>query len=126
MSHSSLTHALNRVALGLGFLAAGANHFRRPRMYQAIMPDYLPWHRELVALSGYAELLLGATALFPPLRKLTRWGLTALLLAVFPANLHMALHPDRYPGIPSALLWLRLPIQPALIAWVWRTTAEEA
>lgn len=126
MSHSSRIRTLNRAALGLGFLAAGANHFRRPRMYQAIMPDYLPWHRELVALSGYAELALGAAALFPQLRTLTRWGLTALLLAVFPANLHMALHPDRYGSIPPALLWLRLPLQPALIAWVWRVTAEEA
>ncbi|KPV50620.1 DoxX family protein [Kouleothrix aurantiaca] len=126
MPASSFTRAFSRAALGLGFLAAGANHFRRPRMYRAIMPDYLPWHRELVALSGYAELLLGGAALFPPLRTLTRWGLTALLLAVFPANLHMAMHPERYPQIPRALLWLRLPLQPALIAWVWRTTAEEA
>ena len=123
MPRSSFPRALSRAALGLGFLAAGANHFRRPRMYQAIMPDYLPRHRELVALSGYAELLLGAAALFPQLRGFTRWGLTALLLAVFPANLHMALHPERYPRIPRALLWLRLPLQPALIAWVWRATA---
>lgn len=114
---------LCRASLGLVFIAAGANHFARPRMYQAIMPDYLPWHAQLVALSGYAEVLLGVVALIPRLRRLARWGLIALLLAVFPANLHMAAHPQRYAAIPRWLLWARLPLQAVLIAWVWWCTA---
>jgi uncharacterized membrane protein len=113
---------LSRVALGLTFILAGVNHFRRPRLYLSIMPDYLPWHPALVALSGYAEVILGVLALIPRMRRLARWGLIALLIAVFPANLHMALHPQRYRDIPRGLLWLRLPFQGLLIAWVWCST----
>jgi uncharacterized membrane protein len=119
-----VTRAHARRLLGALFIVAGLNHFLQPRFYLAIMPDYLPAHRELVAASGYAEIGLGAIALLPRLRGLTRWGLLALLVAVFPANLHMALHPERYPRIPLILLWLRLPLQPALMAWVWWATAE--
>lgn len=118
-----MPHSLRRVTLGLVFVAAGANHFVRPRMYRAIMPAYLPWHAQLVALSGYAEVLLGVVALIPRLRLPARWGLTALLIAVFPANVHMAIHPQRYAPIPRWLLWARLPLQAGLIAWVWWCTA---
>lgn len=114
---------LSRILLGLTFILAGANHFRRPRLYQSIMPAYLPWHRQLVELSGYAEVALGALALMPRTRRMARWGLIALLIAVFPANLHMAVHARRYRSIPRWLLWLRLPFQGALIAWVWWSTA---
>jgi uncharacterized membrane protein len=87
------------------------------------MPPYLPWHNPLVALSGAAEVLLGALALVPQWRRGTGWGLIVLLIAVFPANLHMALHTDRFPRIPAWLLWLRLPFQGVLIAWArWCTT----
>jgi uncharacterized membrane protein len=113
-----------RRLLGALFIVAGLNHFLQPRFYLAIMPDYLPAHAELVAASGYAEIGLGAMAFIPRLRRVTRWGLLALLVAVFPANLHMALHPERYPRIPPALLWLRLLLQPALMTWVWWVTAE--
>lgn len=111
--------------LGALFIVAGLNHFLQPRFYRAMMPDYLPAHDELVAASGYAEVGLGAMAWFPSLRGATRWGLLALLVAVFPANLHMALHVERYPRVPPALLWLRLPLQPALMAWVWWATAAD-
>jgi uncharacterized membrane protein len=106
---------LNRIVLGCVFILAGINHFRRPRMYQAIMPAYLPWH-------GVAEVLLGGLALFSRGRRPARWGLAALLVAVFPANVHMALHTERYPQIPAWLLWLRLPLQGVLIGWVWWST----
>lgn len=114
---------LKRITLGLMFLAAGVNHFRRPRMYEAIMPDYLPWHSELVALSGAAEIAFGVLAFIPRCSALVRWGLIALLIAVFPANIHMVVHHERYPRIPAWLLWLRLPLQGVLIAWVWWATA---
>ena len=118
-----MARQLGRIALGLTFIAAGINHFRRPNMYAAIMPDYLPWRRSLVALSGYAEIALGVLALFPRWKLPARWGLTALLVAIFPANLHMAVHPERYSQIPAWLLWLRLPMQGLLILWVRRCTA---
>lgn len=119
-----MTRLSARRLLGALFIVAGLNHFRQPRFYLAMMPGYLPAHQELVAASGYAEIGLGAMAFVPRLRGVTRWGLIALLVAVFPANLHMALHPERYPRIRPALLWLRLPLQPAMMSWVWWATAE--
>lgn len=113
---------LSRMALGLTFIAAGINHFWRPRMYQAIMPPYVPHHALLVALSGYAEIVLGVLVVLPRLQRIAGHGLVALLVAVFPANLHMALNPEHYRPVPVWALWLRLPLQALLIAWVrWST-----
>ncbi len=109
----------SRYLLGVLFTAAGINHFVSPAFYLAMMPDYLPWHSELVFVSGVAEVGLGLLLLFQRWSVLAAWGLIALLLAVFPANMQMALHPDRYPSISPALLWMRLPLQPLLIAWTW-------
>ena len=84
-----------------------------------MMPDYLPSHVLLVQSSGVAEVILGAALLVPRLERLAAWGILALLVAVFPANLHMALHPDRFPAMAPAMLWLRLPLQLPLLAWAW-------
>jgi uncharacterized membrane protein len=100
------------------FVAAGANHFINPRSYEAMMPDYVPAHRELVAASGVAEIAGGVALLHPRTRRVGAWWLIATLLAVFPANLHMALHPDRYRKIPPGALYARLPFQLVFIAWV--------
>jgi uncharacterized membrane protein len=107
-------------------ILAGLNHFRDPAFYIAIMPPYLPGHAELVALSGVAEILLGVAVLVPRVRSLAGWGLVALLVAVFPANLHMALHPELYPDVPVIGLYLRLPIQALLILWAWWCTRPDA
>jgi uncharacterized membrane protein len=100
------------------FVVAGLLHFVRPRMYEAIMPEYLPAHRELVYASGVAEAAGGAGLLFAATRRLAGWWLIATLVAVFPANLWMAQHPERYKGIPEAALWARLPLQLGFIAWI--------
>jgi uncharacterized membrane protein len=110
---------LARVFAGPVMMAAGVNHFVMPGTYEAIMPDYLPAHRELVLLSGAAEALGGAGTLHPATRRAAGWWLVAVLLAVFPANVHMALHPERYPGIPPAALLARLPLQLVMVALVW-------
>ena len=86
------------------------------------MPNYLPKHRLLVLLSGVAEVFGGVLALFGRTQQLARWSLLVTLVGVFPANLHMALHPERYAMLPSWLLWLRLPLQGVLIWWVWWAT----
>jgi uncharacterized membrane protein len=106
-----------RWLFGILFILAGLNHFRSPDFYVNIMPPYLPWHRELVAISGVAEVALGTLLLFRRWTVLAGWGLIALLVAVFPANLHMAMHPELYPSIAPAALWIRLPVQGLLIAW---------
>ncbi len=103
---------------GLAFILTGALHFARPRTYQAIMPDYLPAHRELVYVSGVAEAAGGLGLLFASTRTLAGWWLIATLVAVFPANVWMARHPERYEDIPHAALWARLPLQLGFIAWV--------
>jgi uncharacterized membrane protein len=110
---------LGRLLLGGTFIATGALHFLRPRMYEAIVPDYLPAHRELVYASGVAEALGGAGVLLEPTRRPAGWWLILTLLAVFPANVEMAVHAERFRRIPEPLLWARLPVQGMLIAWVW-------
>ena len=96
------------------------------RVYLGIMPDYLPARRELVLLSGAAEMAGGLGVLYPPTRRVAAWGLIALLVAVMPANVWMAQHPERYPDIPAWLLWTRLPLQIPLVAWAWLYTRAQA
>ncbi len=117
-----MNQRVNRNLLGLIFTLAGVNHFVMPRLYESIMPGYLPRPRLLVLLSGVAEVIGGLLALFPRTQWLARWSLTAVLIAVFPANLHMAVHAEKYPKIPAWLLWARLPLQGVLIGWVWWAT----
>ena len=112
--------------LAVSFTTAGLLHFLRPGMYEQIVPDYLPAHRELVLISGAAEIA-GALGVIPERsRRLAGYWLTGLLVAVFPANVHMALHPDRYPGLSPALLWGRLPLQPLAISWALRATRSRS
>ncbi|CAM3099695.1 DoxX family membrane protein [Corallococcus sp. ZKHCc1 1396] len=113
---------LLQFVLALFMVVAGVAHFRKPRMFMGIMPPYLPYPRELVLLSGVAEVLLGVLLVVPQTTRLAAWGLVALFVAVFPANVHMALHPEKFRKIPRALLWLRLPLQGVLILWaLWYT-----
>lgn len=112
-----------RILFGILFIAAGLNHFRNQAFYVNIMPPYLPWHLALVYISGVAEAVLGALMLLRRWQVWAGWGLIALLIAVFPANIHMAMHPELY-SLPPWLLWLRLPIQGVLIWWASRYTRE--
>ncbi|MGH7748524.1 MAG: DoxX family protein, partial [Candidatus Dormibacteria bacterium] len=105
-----------QVGLAGVFVAAGMTHFAKPRMYEAIVPAALPAHRELVLISGAFEILGGIGALVPATRRLSGWGLIALLFAVFPANIHMALAAGRFAALaPAWGLWARLPLQFVLI-----------
>jgi uncharacterized membrane protein len=109
------------------FFVAGSLHFIRPRQYEAIVPPWVPRHREAVQVSGAAELAGAAAVLHPATRSLGRWWLIGLLAAVFPANLHMALNPEQVRGlnldrIPRWALWARLPLQPLMMLWVLRAT----
>ena len=101
------------------FIAAGLNHFRDPDFYIRMMPAYLPWHGALVAVSGVAEVLLGVLLLVPRFQVMAAWGLIGLLIAVFPANLNMALNAEQFRTVSPLALWIRLPIQALLIAWAY-------
>ncbi len=116
----------SRRLLSVFFVAAGTLHFVRPRAYEQIMPEWLPAHRELVLLSGAAEIAGGVGVAFPATRSRAGLWLTAVLLAIFPANVHMALHARRYRAIPAPLLWVRLPLQALLVSWALRATRPES
>ena len=105
---------------GQFFVLAGAMHFIKPRVYRQIVPPYLPAPDALVYLSGVAEAAGGLGLMLPATRTRARWWLVATLLAIFPANLHMAQHPEQYPQIPGGAqsLKLRLPFQAVFVAWV--------
>ncbi|MGI4760992.1 MAG: DoxX family protein [Janthinobacterium lividum] len=114
-----------RLGLALLFVGAGVLHFVHPAPFLRIVPPALPAPRLLVLLSGVAEVAGGLGLLLPATRRLAGWGLLALLVAVFPANVYMvglasALH------IPAWVLWARLPLQP-LLGWaVWRASQYPA
>jgi len=110
----------SRIVLGAFFLAAGALHFVKPRPYESMMPDALPAHRELVYLSGVAEMAGGAGVLADRTLRPAGWWLIATMLAVFPANVNMAVEAERFERIPEPLLWARLPLQAAIVYWIWR------
>jgi uncharacterized membrane protein len=118
--------------LGLLFVAAGVTHFTAPGFYTHIVPPYLPAPLALVYVSGVCEIALGCLVLVPATRRLAAWGLIALLLAVFPANIHMAVHHVGFADAPAGLgqptplqLWLRLPLQFVLMAWAYRYTRAD-
>jgi len=98
-------------------------HFVIPRQYESIVPRSLArWKKELVVASGIAEIAGGVAVLPERTRRGARWWLLATLVAVYPANIQMALHPERYPKIPAAALWARLPVQGLFALLTWRGT----
>ena len=112
--------------LGLLFVAAGVNHFANTDFYVRIMPPYVPWHLADVYVSGVAEVVLGILLVMTRFERVAAWGLVALLIAVFPANLHMALHPELFPAFSPELLWGRAVLQAPLVAWAWWFTWRPA
>ncbi len=111
--------------LALFWIGAGLNHFRIPHVYDAIMPRPLKrWDRELTHASGVAEIAGGVAVLHPRSRRFGRWWIIATLGGVYPANIQMALHPERYPKIPAWALWARLPLQFAAAWWAFAATRD--
>jgi uncharacterized membrane protein len=109
---------VGKFAFATLFLVAGVGHFLRTDFFVKIMPPYLPLHRELVYLSGAFEIVLGLLLFFPRTTRLAAWGLIALLIAVFPANIYMFQHQELFQVSPVVLL-VRLPVQALLIFWAW-------
>jgi len=113
-----------RVPLAGLMCTAGVMHFVQPAPFVRIVPDYLPSPLALVYVSGFFEILGGAGLLIPRVSRAAAWGLIALYVAVFPANINMALHDIPFGDMPPSplLLWGRLPLQLVLIAWAWTYT----
>lgn len=111
-----------RRLFGPFFITAGVLHFAVPKPFEAIVPDYLPAHRELVQLSGLVEGVAGAATMIPRTRRFGRLLSAATLIGVFPSNVNMALHPEKYPVVPGGrpVLLARLPLQGLLIWWALR------
>lgn len=119
---------LSRTALAALFSFTGVLHFVRPKPYEAIVPPPFP-KKESVAISGVAEIAGALAILHPATRRGGRWWLIGLLLAIFPANVWMAISPEKVPGLnlekmPRWMLWARLPLQPLAMLWVWRATGD--
>lgn len=114
--------------LTLFFVYAGVSHFTQTEQFVAIVPSWLPAPLALVYVSGVFEILLGLGALLPRTRALAGWGLVALLVAVFPANVQMAVDAERWlaQGVPAWALYVRLPLQLVLIAWAWWATRPDS
>ena len=92
----------------------------KPGTYLKIMPPYIPAPLLMIYISGVFEILLGLLVIPPKTRKLAGWGLIALLVAVFPANIHLALHPEIFPNVPAWADWARLPLQGLFMFWVYK------
>ena len=115
--------AIVRVLFAAFFVIAGVTHFTNREFFISIVPPYLPWPEMLVYVSGVAEIVLGVLSLVPSMTRFAAWGQIALLIAVFPANIHMAMNPQLYPGTPYAALLIRLPLQGVMMAiayWLTR------
>jgi uncharacterized membrane protein len=118
---------LFRWFLAAFLIVAGVNHFRMASAYTAMVPLWLPSPSNLGAVAGICEILGGIGILIPGLRRAAGWGLVALLVAVLPANVHAAFSGHMVGfDFPTAVLWIRLPLQVVLIAWAsWVAIARE-
>ena len=114
----ALIKTISKTLLAILMVGAGVMHFVNPAFFLKIMPPYLPYHKELVLVSGICELLLGILLLAPAYSRWAAWGIVALLVAVFPANLHVFQHQELIPAPPLVHL-LRLPLQGVFILWAY-------
>ena len=113
---------IDLIAMACLYVLAGIMHFVKPGYYRPMMPPFIPAPALMIVLSGVAEIGLGLALFSAELRSLAAWGVIALLAAVWPANIHMALHPESFPKMKPALLWLRVPLQIPLFLWAYRFT----
>ena len=116
---------ISKYVLAIFMISAGVMHFVNPDFYMKIMPPYLPLHKELVFLSGVCEVALGVLLLVPKWSRWAAWGIIALLIAVFPANIYVFQNQEVLPAPPMVHL-LRLPLQAVFILWAyWHTRPND-
>ena len=110
------------IGLAAFFINVGIDHFVNPDFYLSIMPPAFPLHIEAVYISGVFEILGGIGVLIPKFRRFSGWSLVALLIAVYPANIYMAISPDTFPDIPVSALYFRLVLQFIFFYWAYSVT----
>lgn len=113
------------IVLSVFFIFVGVLHFLQTSFFESAVPPYVPHPTAMVVISGVFEILGGIGVLIPKLKKWGGIGLILLLAAVYPANVHMAMHSDLFPKIPPAVLWFRLTLQPLLMYAVWLCTLKQ-
>lgn len=119
---NTITRILRSVAIlvvAAYFFIGGVTHFTNPDFFVEIMPPYLPYHLEIVWISGGFEILGALGLILPQTRLLAGYGLIALTIAVTPANIHMAMNPDLFPDAQQSLLYMRLVLQIFLLWLIW-------
>lgn len=115
------------LVLAAGMITVGVLHFVDPEPFVRIVPPQLPAPLALVLVSGAFEILGGIGVLVPRSRRFAAWGLVALFVAVFPANVHMAvagIQPVPDQPVPPWAAWARLPFQAVFVAWAWWFTRD--
>jgi uncharacterized membrane protein len=124
----STGQSIGVLSAAIFYVAAGTLHFIKPAAYLRVMPPYIPWHVAMVRVSGGFEILGGLGLLVPQIRRTAAWGLVALLIAVFPANVYMATNPidAGSASIAPVFRWARLPFQLLLIWWILWCTRPRA
>lgn len=106
--------------LGLLFLVAGVTHFTKSKWYERIMPTYIPLHKEMVLISGIAEMVLGFMLLNADTQKIAAYGIMGLLVLFFPVHIHMIQNEKASLGLPKWVLVLRLVLQFGLLYWAYQ------
>ena len=112
------------IGLAAFFINVGVDHFINPDFYLSIMPPAFPLHLETVYISGIFEILGGIGVLIPRFRRFSGWGLVALLIAVYPANIYMAITPEAFPDISISALYFRLALQFLFFYWAYSVTKQ--
>ena len=113
------------LTLAIFFVTVGIDHFVHTEFYVSIMPPYIPAHLELVLISGVFEIIGGFSLLWGNVRRLSGLFLMALLIAVYPANIHMAMNPELFPAFDDKFLYVRLVLQFIFLYWVYEVTVRE-
>lgn len=125
MKVSRTLRTVGMLAQSLLYIAGGINHFRHSRFYVSIMPPHYNHPLELVQASGFAEVLGGVGLLVPATRRVSAWGIIAMLLVYYDVHIYMVQHPERFAPVPQWALWARLPLQLVLIYWAYLYARRE-
>lgn len=123
----TVTKKISLIVVIIGYIAAGINHFRVPEFYIAIIPRYIPYPQFMNAAAGIFEIIFGLGLAFKTTRKYAAWGIILMLAAFLPVHVSMITNAPFKIGdttVAPLFTWLRLALQPVLMAWAWWHTSD--